>query len=86
MQTASDALRQFNCRTRCPSLSDIVQLMELASVLGRRACGMPLDPADAPPAPSPLEPEWEAALRKIYGPKQTEANASPPVAPHESGA
>jgi hypothetical protein len=32
-----------------------------------------LVPEPAPPPPPPLSPEWEAALAKTYGPKQTRA-------------
>jgi hypothetical protein len=48
-------------------LRDITKLFELASVLGRRACGLPLDSDSPEPAPLPPRPDVEAALNKIYG-------------------
>jgi hypothetical protein len=48
-------------------LRDIAKLFELASVLGRRACGLPLDSDSPEPASLPARPDVEAALNKIYG-------------------
>jgi hypothetical protein len=48
-------------------LRDITKLFELASVLGRRSCGLPLDSDSPEPAPLPARPDVEAALNKIYG-------------------
>ncbi len=68
LQAASDAIAQLRKHPRRASLSDIVKLHELAFALGRRACGMPLDPPPAArPEPPPRRPDVQAALRKIYG-------------------
>jgi len=71
LQTASDIVRQLQKHPRCASLNDLVNIINLAFVLGRRACGMPLDAAAAaefePPASNP---DFEAALHKIYGPSE----------------
>jgi hypothetical protein len=67
MAAAMSAVREFEKHPGRASLTDLVKLLELASVLGRRACGLPLDPAEAAPAPPSIRPEFEEALRKVYG-------------------
>ena len=77
LQAATAAARELQNHPSRASLNDIVKLYELASVLGRRACGLPLDPASAPePEPPSWHPDAEAALRKIYG----EDDAAKPLA------
>jgi len=57
-------------------------MINLASVLGRRACGMPLDAAAAAESEPPSSyPDVEAALRKIYG---TTNSGKPAVSPDSS--
>ena len=57
-------------------------MINLASVLGRRACGMPLDAgAGAEFEPPTSNPDFEAALRKIYG---TTNSGEPAVSPDSS--
>ena len=64
------ALDEFMRSAHRASLFDIVRLLDLASMLGRRATGLPLNPAAAKPVPpsypSPY-PDFEICLRKIYG-------------------
>jgi hypothetical protein len=68
LQAASEAVRQLRKHPGRASLSDIARLFDLASVLGRRACGMPLDPPAAAKFDPPFSrPDVEAALQKIYG-------------------
>ena len=68
LQAATLAAREIQKRPGRASLNDVVKLYDLASVLGRRACGLPLDPTAAaePEPPSPYL-DFEAALRKVYG-------------------
>jgi hypothetical protein len=69
IQAAFEALHQLRKRPGLPSLGDLLKIIELASRLGRLACGMPLDPAaEAKPDPPSGYPDAEAALLKIYGP------------------
>jgi hypothetical protein len=65
---ALEALQAFRVSRRyLPSLRDVALLGELASTLGRRACGM----ADNEPVVSADERrynrEWEAAIERVYG-------------------
>lgn len=54
---------------RCGSLEGIARLLELASVLGRRSTGMALDRTEVTGEDGgPIRVEFEAALRKVYGP------------------
>jgi len=48
-------------------LSDVAKLFELASTLGRRSCGLPLENDSPEAAPIPIRPDVESALAKIYG-------------------
>jgi hypothetical protein len=66
-QAASEAVRQLRKHPGRASLSDIARLYDLASVLGRRACGMPLNPPAAAKFEPPFfRPDVDAALKKIY--------------------
>jgi hypothetical protein len=70
LEAARRALEELQTHPGRARLKDILELYELASVLGRRACGMPLDPAAAAaahPEPPPHYLEAQAALHKIYG-------------------
>jgi hypothetical protein len=68
IQAATDAARELRKRPRLASLRDIAKLFDLASILGRRACGMPLTPRAADEFEQPVSrPEVQAALAKIYG-------------------
>jgi inorganic triphosphatase YgiF len=54
---------------KCGSLEGIARLLELASVLGRRSTGMALDRSEVTGEDGgPIRVEFEAALRKVYGP------------------
>lgn len=64
---ALDAVREFKKHPERVKMSQLVKLIDLASVLGRRAAGMPLDPKSAEPDPTPDNSDFEAALRKVYG-------------------
>jgi hypothetical protein len=81
LQVATETVRQFQKHPRRASLNDLVNIFNLPSVLGRRACGIPLVAAAAaefePPASNP---DFEAALRKIYGANDA---CKPAVSPEE---
>ncbi len=82
LQTASNIVRQLQKHPRRASLNDLVNLINLASALGRRACGMPLDLGAGTESESPPSyPDFEAALRKIYG---TTDFCKPAVSPESS--
>jgi hypothetical protein len=69
LQAASDAAREIQKRPRLASLNDIVKLYDLAFALGRRACGMPLEPPAVPEFEPPFShPDVQTALDRIYGP------------------
>ncbi len=54
---------------RCGSLEGIARLLELASILGRRSTGMALDRTEVTGEDGgPIRVEFEAAMKKIYGP------------------
>jgi hypothetical protein len=56
------------------SLHEIARFLDLASKLGRLATGMATDHTEIhTQVEAKLDPEWESALRKIYGPKPAEA-------------
>jgi len=81
LQVATETVRQLQKHPRRASLNDLVNTINLASVLGRRACGMPLDSgAGAEFEPPASNPDFEAALRKIYGPSDA---CKPAVSPEE---
>ena len=69
MEAARAAVREFRKHPGRASLTELVRLIELGSVLGRRASGMPAGDTPAP-VPEPLHRlDFEAALQKIYGQK-----------------
>jgi hypothetical protein len=69
LHSAFQILQDLKNRPRRSSLKDLLALLDLASVLGRRATGLPLDPAAASTKPQEYEPHYDAeyALNKIYG-------------------
>lgn len=68
MQAGQAALAQFGRTRGRASVPSIVRLIDLASRLGRRAAGLPENgAAPASAADAPLMPDFEAALRKVYG-------------------
>jgi hypothetical protein len=57
---------------RCGSLEGIARLLDLASKLGRLASGMPTDRTEtAVEVEAKLDIEWEVALRKVYGDRES---------------
>lgn len=60
-----EALSKIEKSRRCFSLRDLARMIELASDLGRRACGFIGN--QTPQAPQPPYPGIEEALNKIYG-------------------
>ena len=69
LEATSEAIRQLRKHPARISLNDLVKLYDLASILGRRACGMPLEPAVAAESNPPSSYlDFEAAPRKVYGP------------------
>ena len=71
MTTAQAALDEFMKHPGRASLTDLTRLLDLASILGRRAAGMPVGTGkNHPPSVPHSNPEAEAALRKIYGPEE----------------
>jgi hypothetical protein len=75
--SATTALARFEAPPGRASLADVIRLLELSSVLGRRACGLPVNPGAPKPEPPVTYPEVEACLRKIYG-SENEAFPEPP--------
>jgi hypothetical protein len=70
LQAASDVLHELQKHPNRANLQDLVKLIDLAFVLGRRACGAPLDRAEqATLEPPSGYPDSKARLIKIYGPK-----------------
>jgi hypothetical protein len=68
LEQARAALRGIRItRRRIPSLHSIARLLELASVLGRRACGLPVDGECVKRPPSLPSSDFEDAIQKIYG-------------------
>ena len=67
VEAALAAVREFKKNPNRIKLTDLVRLLDLASVLGRRATGLPLDPGSTQPDVPPVPDGFEAALRKIYG-------------------
>jgi hypothetical protein len=67
---------------RCGSLEGIARLLELGSTLGHRATGTPLERVEVTGEDGgPIRVEFEAALRKVYGPVvDVEAVPVPPKA------
>ena len=50
------------------SLQGIARMLELASKLGRLACGMPTDRTEAEQeVTAKIDVEWEMALKRVYG-------------------
>lgn len=66
LEVARAVARELKTHPRRISITELTRLLDLASNLGRRATGLPLDRVNETP---PLRPNWdaEAALRKIYG-------------------
>ena len=74
--SATAAFARFEAHPGRASLTDAIRLLELSSVLGRRACGLPLNPGASKPEPPVIYPDVEACLRKIYG-DENEASPEP---------
>jgi hypothetical protein len=70
LETAREALRRWRSRPdRCGSLEGIARLLELASKLGRLASGLATETVEHTGEDGgPIRVEFEAALRKVYGP------------------
>jgi hypothetical protein len=68
LQAAEVAAREVRKHPNRVSLHGLVKLYELASTLGRRAVGLPLDYVPPKTEPPALRPDVEEALRKVYGP------------------
>jgi len=71
LRLANEAMDRWEANAaKYGSLEGIARLLELASVLGRRSRGMPLQVKEEPPPP-PSAPtisiEFRAAIEKIYG-------------------
>jgi hypothetical protein len=83
LQAASEAVRELRKHPGRASLNDIVKVIDLAFILGRTACGMPLEPAKPAEFEPPFsQPDIEAALNKIYGQNDpSESAASPGAVP-----
>ena len=77
MQAGQAALAQFGRTRGRASVPSIVRLIDLASRLGRRAAGLPENgAAPASAADAPPMPDFEAALRKVYGEPRTAPDPS----------
>jgi hypothetical protein len=80
---AREAIARWKANgNRCGSLEGIARLLELGSTLGHRATGTPLERVEVTGENGgPIRVEFEAALRKVYGPV-VDVEAVP-VAPKE---
>jgi len=68
LQAARAAACEVRKHPNRVSLHGLVKLYELASTLGRRAVGLPLDYVQPKTEPRAPNPDVEEALRKVYGP------------------
>jgi hypothetical protein len=84
MLMAQGIIENLRKYPRSTSINDVVKLIDFASRLGRRAAGMPIDHTEPPPAPPALDLEWEAAIRKAYGPCAAPPARQPPAAPGQA--
>ena len=81
MHAAAGSIRQLQKHPGRVHPHDLVKLLNLTSVLGRRACGLPLDSIEeAESAPPTCNPSFEEALEKVFGRKE----ASKPSQPQEN--
>ena len=67
LQAAWAAAREVRKHPNRVSLHGLVKLYELASTLGRRAVGLPLDYVPPKTEPRAPDPDFEEALQKVYG-------------------
>ena len=67
LQAARAAACEVRKHPNRVSLHGLVKLYELASTLGRRAVGLPLDYVPPKTGPRAPDPDVEEALQKIYG-------------------
>jgi hypothetical protein len=72
LEAARAVVRDLKSHPRRVTIKDLTRLFDLASTLGRRAAGLPLDSASHEALPP--RPNWdaEAALKKIYGDSPTQ--------------
>jgi hypothetical protein len=70
LEIAREAIKRWKSKPeRCGSLEGIARLLELASKLGRLACGMATDKTEVTGEDGgPIRVELAVALNKIYGP------------------
>jgi len=68
MQNARGMMQAFKVsRRRLPGLGEIARTLDLASRLGRRACGMAENEPLVRPEERNYRLKFEAALKKVYG-------------------
>ena len=67
LESAQKAAHELAEPPRNARLGKIARMVDVWPRLGRRATGLPLDPATAPPASSPISSGGMDALHKIYG-------------------
>ena len=69
VELAREAISRWkNTPNRCGSLEGIARLLDLASTLGHRATGTPMERVEVTGEDGgPIRVEFEAALRKVYG-------------------
>lgn len=74
VELAREAIRRWKADPRrCGSLEGMARLLDLASRLGRLSSGLPTESTESTVEfQAALDPDWEAALRKAYGPKPAE--------------
>ena len=80
LHAAAGSIRQLRKHPGRVHPNDLVKLLNLTSILGRRACGLPLDSiGEAEPEPPTCSPSFEEALRKVFGPNEAPEPAQPQV-------
>jgi len=68
VKAGKEALKRFYEKGNAATLGDIARILDLASRLGRLACGMATDKTEVTGEDGgPIMVEFEAAVRKIYG-------------------
>lgn len=70
VHAAREAIHKFQKHPRRATLKELARVFDLASVMGRRACGLPLEPAPVKEeeTTAPVRADFEELLRRAYGP------------------
>jgi hypothetical protein len=77
VDAARVAIHEFQKHPRRATLTELARMFDLASVLGRRACGLPLEhaPVKEEETTVPVRPDFEESLRRVYGPPEENSDS-----------